>query len=147
MSERKVYETPGKHNELTDKIIAVFWEVLRELGYGFSEVVYENALVIALRSGGFKVDQQMKIEVFFRGHKVGEFFADIVVNDLVILELKAAQEILSEHEAQLLNYLKATTYEVGLILNFGPSRKKIKRLVFDNEKKNALISAEDQEPA
>ncbi|HLF87353.1 MAG TPA: GxxExxY protein [Anaerolineales bacterium] len=147
MSERKVYETPGKHNELTDKIIAVFWEVLRELGYGFSEVVYENALVIALKSAGFKVDQQMKIEVFFRGYKVGEFFADIVVNDLVILELKAVQEILLEHEAQLLNYLKATTYEVGLILNFGSSRKKIKRLVYDNDKKNALISPEDHQAA
>jgi GxxExxY protein len=117
--------------------------VLRELGYGFSEAVYENAFVIALRTAGFKVNQQMKIQVFFRGHQVGVFFADIVVNDLVILELKTVQEILLEHEAQLLNYLKATTFEVGLVLNFAPSRRKIKRLVFDNDKKTALISQED----
>ena len=139
MNGKKVYETPGKHVELTDKIIAIFWEVLRELGYGFSEAVYENALVIALRSAGYKVDQQKKIMVFFRGHKVGEYFADAVVNDLVILELKAVQQILLEHEAQLLNYLKATDYEVGLILNFGPSRKKIKRLAYDNDKKTSPI--------
>ncbi|MCB9134080.1 MAG: GxxExxY protein [Anaerolineales bacterium] len=143
MNGRKVYETPGKHVELTDKIIAIFWEVLRELGYGFSEAVYENAFVIALKAAGFKVNQQMKIQVYFRGYQVGQFFADIVVNDLVILELKASQQILLEHEAQLLNYLKATPYEVGLILNFAPSRKKIKRLVFDNDTKNALISRED----
>lgn len=140
MNGKRVYETAGKHHELTDKIIAIFWEVLRELGYGFSEAVYENAFVIALSAAGYKADPQRKICVYFRGHKVGEYFADIVVNDLVILELKAVQEILLEHEAQLLNYLKATEYEVGLILNFGPSRKKIKRLIYDNDKKITLIS-------
>ena len=139
MISKTVYETPGKQNELTDKIIGAFWEVLRELGYGFSEKVYENAFVIALESADYKVESQKRITVYFRGHNVGEYYADIVVNDLVILELKAVQEILLEHEAQLLNYLKATEYEVGLILNFGPSKRKIKRFIYDNDKKIALI--------
>jgi len=98
----------GKHAGLSEKIIKIFFGVHNELGYGFSEKVYQNAFGIALRENGLKVDEQVPIKVYFRGHLVGEFFADMVVNDLILLELKSVSAILEEHEAQLLNYLKAT---------------------------------------
>jgi GxxExxY protein len=126
-----------KHQKLTEKIIGAFYDVYNSLGYGFLEQVYENAMVIELRSMGLKVEQQMPIKVRYRGKVIGEYFADLVVEDKVILELKAASVFLPSHEAQLLNYLKATPYEVGLLLNFGPSPTK-KRKVFDNNKKPNL---------
>jgi GxxExxY protein len=98
------------------------------------EKVYENALLIALESMGLKVQQQEKIAVYFQGQVVGEYFADLLVENVVIVELKAASRILSEHEAQLLNYLRATPYEVGLLLNFGP-KPDFRRKVFDNDRK------------
>ncbi len=126
-----------KHNELTDKIIKAFYIVYNTLGYGFSEKVYENALILELVKLGLQVQQQMKIAVYYNGQVVGEYWADVVVNDLVIVELKAVRQILKEHEAQLLNYLKATPIEIGLLLNFGPTAT-IKRKLYDNERKGSL---------
>jgi GxxExxY protein len=108
--------------------------VYGDLGYGFSEKIYENATVIAAHKLGLKVAQQAPIYVFFDGQLVGEYAVDLLVNDLVIVELKAIRVLAEEHEAQLLNYLKATPYEVGLLLNFGP-RPQHKRKIFDNELK------------
>ena len=126
-----------KHTDITEKIIGAFFIVYNMLGYGFSEKVYENALVIELRKMGLHVVQQAQILVYYEGQVVGEFFADIVVNDKVILELKSAKMILKEHEAQILTYLKATSYEVGLLLNFGPEAKH-QRFGYDNAKKGSL---------
>jgi GxxExxY protein len=124
-----------KHREITDKILFAFFKlVYPELGYGFLEKVYENALAIALRQMGLKAEQQVEILVHFAGEIVGKYYADLVVEDCVIVELKAAQSIAPENEAQLLNYLRATPYEVGLVLNFGP-KPTFCRKAFDNERK------------
>ena len=119
-----------KHSETTGKIIKAFYSVYNELGYGFLEKVYENALVVELRSIGLMVEQQKPINVFYRDTLVGEFYADLVINGIVILELKSAESIARAHEAQLVNYLRATRYEVGLLLNFGKSAE-YKRKIFD----------------
>ena len=110
---------PYKHAEITDKVIAAFYKVYNTLGYGFLEKVYENAMVIELRKQGLEVQAQTPITVFYESQVVGEYFADLLVACAVIVELKAAKDLCDEHEAQLLNYLKATPYEVGLLLNFG----------------------------
>ena len=123
-----------KHGELTRKILGVFYEVYNELGHGFLESVYQEAMVIALRQAGLRVERQIPLKVMFRGEVVGEFRQDIVVERAVILELKAASAIDSVHEAQLLNYLRATALEVGLLLNFGP-KPQFKRMAFANERK------------
>lgn len=124
-----------KHHEITDKILHAFFKIVYPaLGYGFLEKVYENALAIALRQMGLKVEQQARILVYFAGEVVGEYFADLLVEDCVIVELKAVQSIAPEHEAQLLNYLRATPYEVGLLLNFGPEPD-FRRKAFDNDRK------------
>ena len=127
----------GKHADLTEKIIGAFYKVYNTLGYGFSEKVYENALAYELRKLGLKVEQQARIVVYYESEVVGEYQADLVVNGVVIVELKAARQLADEHEAQLLNYLKATPIEVGLLLNFGP-KAEIKRKVYDNERKGSL---------
>lgn len=127
----------GKYSELSKRIIKVFYDVHNELGYGFSEKVYQRAYAIALRQDGMKVDEQVSIRVYFRGQLVGEFFADMIINDLILLELKAAEVIIEEFEAQLLNYLKSTEIEVGYVMNFGKSAS-FKRKVFDNERKGAM---------
>jgi len=130
--------TQLKHGEITDKILyAFFKKVYHRLGYGFLEKVYENALTGELRRMGLKVEQQVKIDVFYEGEIVGEYFADIVVEDVVIVELKASRSLLSEHEAQLLNYLRATPYEIGLLLNFGP-KAEFRRKSFDNDHKLSI---------
>jgi GxxExxY protein len=124
-----------KHSEITDKILHAFYKVVYpQLGYGFLEKVYENALAIALATMGLKVQQQAKITVYFQDQAVGEYFADLVVEGVVIVELKAVSRLLAEHEAQLLNYLRATPYEVGLLLNFGPKPQFIRK-AFDNPRK------------
>jgi GxxExxY protein len=123
-----------KHVDLTQQIIGVFYDVYNELGWGFLEKVYENALVLRLRGCGLRAAQQRPISVFFDGVIVGEYFADVVVEDLVLLELKAVDTLTVEHEAQVLNYLRATKYEVGLLMNFGP-RPKVVRKAFNNEHK------------
>jgi GxxExxY protein len=128
----------GKHSDLTEQIIGAFFKVYNTLGYGFSEKVYENALGLELRKLGLKAEQQKKILVYYDGQVVGEYFADIVVNGTVIVELKAVRQFLKEHEAQLLNYLKATQLEVGLLLNFGPKAEH-KRKVYDNARKGSLL--------
>ncbi|RPJ51175.1 MAG: GxxExxY protein [Chloroflexi bacterium] len=127
----------GKHSEITDKIIKAFFTVYNQLGHGFNEKVYENALVIELKHLGLDVTQQSQINVFYAGRVIGEYIADMIVNDVVILELKAVRQISEEHQAQLLNYLKATPIEVGLLMNFGPKPHYV-RLVFDNERKGSL---------
>jgi len=122
------------HKELTDQILKSFFKVYNTLGYGFLEKVYENSLCHELRKNGFYVAKQHQIKVYYDELQVGEYFADLIVNDLVIVELKAAEAIIDEHEYQLLNYLKATDKEVGLLLNFG-KRAEIRRKVFTNENK------------
>jgi len=126
-----------KHEQLTEQIIKGFYTVYRALGYGFLEKVYENSLAIQLRKMRLEVVQQAEIKVYYAGVVVGEYYADLLVADAVIVEIKAVRALLKEHEAQLLNYLKATPYEVGLLLNFGP-KPEIKRKVYDNERKGGL---------
>jgi GxxExxY protein len=124
-----------KHKELTDNILHIFFKIVYpQLGYGFLEKVYENAMCIALQGLEINVAPQFKIPVYFQGQVVGEYFADLLVANKVIVELKAASQITSEHEAQLLNYLRATPYEVGLLLNFGP-KPEFRRKAFDNSRK------------
>ena len=115
------------HGDITDLILKAFFKVYNTLGYGFLEKVYENAMKIELTLMGVFVEQQKHIKVYYLGEQVGDYFADLFVNNLVIIEMKTAESICEEHEAQLLNYLKATSIEVGLILNFGkePEFKKI----------------------
>ncbi len=127
----------GKHSDLTEKIIGAFFDVYNQLGYGFSEKVYENALAIELRKLGLGMAQQEPINVYYESVLVGEYAADILVNGVVILELKAVRQLCDEHGAQLLNYLKATPIEVGLLLNFGPKPQCLRK-VFDNERKGTL---------
>ena len=122
------------YEEITDEIIAAFYNVYRELGFGFLERVYQNALYFELQDLGLKCEPQKNIDVYYRGRKVGDYIADFVIEDKVILELKAVKELKEEHEIQLLNYLTATRIEVGLLLNFGP-RPEIKRLIMTNDRK------------
>ena len=126
-----------KHGAVTDLILKAFFRVYNELGYGFLEKVYENSMAIAARKLGLTVGQQVAIVVHFDAEVVGEYAADLLVDNLVIVELKAVKSLAEEHEAQLLNYLKATPYEVGLLLNFGP-KPQHKRKVFDNPLKGNL---------
>jgi GxxExxY protein len=125
-----------KHQDITEKIIKAFYNVYNTLGFGFLEKVYENALMIELKSLGLNCIKQKPISVYFKDNCVGEYFADIIVEDCVILELKAAEGIVEEHEEQLLNYLKATEIEVGLLLNFG-KKPQFKRQIFENEFKKS----------
>lgn len=126
-----------KHFEITDKILNAFFKrVYPALGYGFLEKVYRNALAIVLRQDGLKVEVEFPIQVYFEGYLVGEYFVDLLVEEKVLVELKAVEFIRNEHEAQLLNYLRATPYEVGLLLNFG-KKPDFKRLAFNNERKTS----------
>jgi GxxExxY protein len=120
-----------KHKELTAKIIDSAYKVHRELGFGFLESVYQNALVIELAKAGLQSEQQKRIQVYYSEQVVGDFVADILVEKKVILELKSVSQIHPAHEAQLINYLKATGMEVGLLINFG-EQVEIKRKVLDH---------------
>ena len=122
------------HEDLTNQIICAFYNVYNILGNGFLEKVYENALAVELKKIGLSVTQQESVKVYYDGVLVGDYFADIIVNGLVILELKAAESLRNEHFAQLTNYLKATDKEVGLLLNFG-KKPEFKRVVLGNETK------------
>lgn len=126
-----------KHENITEKIIEGFYKVYNILGYGFLEKVYMNALFIELLSMGFKVEKEKKIKVFYLGNTVGEYCADLIVEEVVAVELKANNILVEENEHQLLNYLKATSIEVGLLLNFG-KKPQMKRKIFDNDKKKIL---------
>ncbi len=123
------------HSDITEKIIRAFYDVYNTLGYGFLEKVYENAIVIELNNLGFSIKQQQNIDVFYQKQIVGAYFADIVVNDKVLLELKAAECLREEHRAQLVNYLKATNKEIGLLLNFG-KKPEFERIIFTNDRKS-----------
>ncbi len=120
------------HAETTEAIIQRFYHVYNTLGFGFLEKVYENSMRVSLEESGFTVKQQFPIDVVFEGVNVGDYFADLLVDDKVVIELKAAQAISPDHEAQLLNYLKATGLEVGLLLNFGP-KAEFRRKVFTHK--------------
>lgn len=120
------------HQEVTSEIIAAFYKVYNTLGFGFLEKVYENALKYELEKMKFKVDKQKPITVYYDALTVGEYFADLIVEDKVIIELKAAETLIEEHELQLINYLKATEIEVGLLLNFG-KKPEIRRKIFSNK--------------
>lgn len=122
------------HKELTSKIIQAFYKVYNTLGYGFLEKVYENAMRVELNKMGISVEQQKNIKVYYESEMVGDYFADLLIEELVIVELKAAENICEEHEAQLLNYLKATDIEVGLLLNFGKIPE-VRRKIFMNKNK------------
>ena len=123
-----------KHKELTYKIIGVYFDVYNELGHGFLESVYQRSLRLALESAGLTVRNYVKIPVWFRGQRVGMFEGDMLVQDLVLLELKTARCLDRSHYSQILNYLRATDIEVGILLNFG-LKPEYKRLVLDNESK------------
>ncbi|MCW8850775.1 MAG: GxxExxY protein [Melioribacteraceae bacterium] len=118
----------------TNRIIKCFYEVYNSLGYGFLEKVYEASLFEELKINGFYCERQKKIEVYYKEKLVGEYYSDILVNNKIILELKAAESICEEHEYQLINYLKATKIELGLLLNFG-KKPEIKRKIFTNDLK------------
>jgi len=122
------------HKDLTDRILKAYFDVYNELGYGFLEKVYQNALFIELKSRGFKVDAQKQIKVNYKTYEVGEYYADLIVNNLVILELKAADFMANEFEAQLINYLRGTNIEVGLLFNFGKKPEFIRK-VYENKRK------------
>ncbi len=123
------------YEDITGIILNAFFNVYNKLGYGFLEKVYENAMMIELKKLGLKAERQNPIKVFYDEQIIGDYYADIVVEGVIILELKAIVTLASEHEVQLLNYLKATDLEVGLLLNFGP-KPQHKRRVLTKEYKN-----------
>ena len=123
------------HEDITDKIIAAFYQVYNELGYGFLEKVYEEAMIIELTEKGLTTAQQLPIEVWYRGNVIGQYYADLCVENKVIIEIKAAQSLTINHEAQLLNYLKATEIEVGMLMNFGPKPQFIRRVLTNNARR------------
>ena len=123
-----------KHETLTEKIIKAFYHVYNELGYGFLEKVYENALMIEFKKNGLPAVQQSPVNVIYENEIIGQYSADIIVENKIIIEIKAKKKLIPQDEAQLLNYLKATDKEVGLLVNFGP-KPEFSRKVFDNSKK------------
>ncbi len=130
--------TKYKHKDLSEKVIMAFYNVYNTLGYGFLEKVYENALMIELGKLGLSAKAQHPIQVYYEEKIVGEYFADILVEDSILVEIKAAKNLSLENEAQILNYLKATQIEVGLLVNFG-TKPEVTRKAFDNERKRISI--------
>lgn len=120
-----------KHTDITEIIIKAYYKVYNTLGYGFLEKVYENAMFIELRTFGLIVEKQRRVKVFYENQEVGDYFADLIVDEKVIVELKASEALCEDHEYQLINYLKATEIEVGILLNFG-KKPEFKRKVFSN---------------
>lgn len=133
MKER-AHAASAMRDPITYRIIGAYFSVYRTLGWGFLEAVYHQAMVVALREAGAVVAEEVPLSVRFRGRVVGEYRADLVVDDQVIVEVKCVSHLLAIHRAQLLNYLKATRYERGLLLNFGPTPQ-FERLIFTNELK------------
>lgn len=119
------------HSELTEQIIGAAYEVYNEIGFGFLESVYQKSLAIVLRERGFQASIESAIDVYFRDQQVGHFFADLLVENKVIVELKSVRQIIDKHEVQLVNYLAATGIDVGLLINFGPKSVEVKRKVKD----------------
>ena len=124
-----------KHEEVTEQIIKAFYKVYNTLGFGFLEKVYENAMYIELTEMGFKVDRQKKVLVYYNKQVVGDYCSDLIIQDIVLCELKTHERLLEDNENQLINYLKATNIEVGLLLNFG-KKPEIRRKIYDNDKKS-----------
>jgi len=125
------------HQELSSNIISSFYKVYNTLGFGFLEKVYENALLFELTKAGLFVEKQKPIKVYYEDKLVGEYFADLMVENKIILELKAVESLIEEHELQLINYLKATDIELGLLLNFG-KKPEIKRKIFTNNQRKSV---------
>lgn len=123
------------YKELTEQILNAAFEVSNELGCGFLESVYEKSLLLILREKGLLAESQVPLKVQFKGHVVGEFFADIVVENKILIKLKAVKVLIREHLAQVLNYLKATGLPVGLLINFGNIKLEYRR--FDNRFHNS----------
>jgi len=119
-----------KHKDLTSKIIECAYNVHNTLGFGFLESVYQNAILIELEKNGLQATKEVPVKVFYDEKIVGDYVADVIVEDKVIIELKSVKELHPAHEAQLTNYLKATGIEVGLLINFGSERVDVKRKVF-----------------
>jgi len=122
------------HKDITDKILKCFYEVYNRLGYGFLEKIYKNSLNFELQSSGTICELEKKINVYYKENLMGEYYADLIVENSVILELKTCESIKAEHGYQLLNYLRATDIEVGLLLNFG-KKPEFKRKFFTNNLK------------
>jgi GxxExxY protein len=122
------------HQELTKSIIGIYYDVYNELGYGFLEKVYHRAMIIELNKNGYEVEHEKKIEVFYKNEVVGIYIPDLIINKAVILELKCVEYLIEAHENQLINYLKATDCEVGLVLNFGKDPQ-FRRKIFTNDLK------------
>lgn len=132
-----------EYADLTEKIIGCAYQVYNKLGFGFLESVYEKCLMIELKNAGLLAESQLPIHVEYDGEVVGEFFADILVEDVVILELKSVKRIVRAHEVQLVNYLTATRKEIGLILNFAETKVEVKRKVRDLNS----LDQQDQSPS
>jgi GxxExxY protein len=122
------------YKNVTDSILKAYYAVYNQLGYGFLEKVYQNSMYFELKALGYKVEAQKQIKVYFKNQLVGEYYADLLVEDKVIVELKACELLMNVHVAQLMNYLKATEIEVGLVLNFG-EEPEFKRIIYTNNKK------------
>ena len=123
-----------EHEEITHKIIGCAYRVFNQLGFGFLESVYRKSMVIELIRAGYKVEEEKPLKVYYNGQVVGSFSADLVVEECIVIELKSAQNLVKEHEVQLVNYLKATEVEVGLLINFG-KKIQVKRKIFTNDLK------------
>ena len=122
------------HKSITDGILKAYYNVYNELGFGFLEKVYQNAMYLELKSLGYKVEAQKQIKVYFKNQLVGEYYADLLIDDMVIVELKAIELLMNVHTAQIMNYLKATSIEVGMLLNFG-EEPEFKRVIYTNNRK------------
>jgi GxxExxY protein len=122
------------HREISKPILKIFYDVYNELGYGFLEKVYQNAMYLELKSQGYEVEAQKQIKVYYKNQVVGEYYADLVIENTIIVELKACECLVSSHISQLMNYLRSTTIEVGLVLNFGETPD-FKRLIYTNNRK------------
>ena len=127
------------HQELTKSIIGIYYNVYNELGFGFLEKVYHKALLIELRQNGYKIDSEKKVNVYYKNEVVGEYIPDVIINEAVIVELKCVEYLTDIHENQLLNYLKATDCEVGLILNFGKDPQFIRKIFTNDLKKRKQV--------
>jgi GxxExxY protein len=127
------------HAELTEKVLGVYYDVYNEIGHGFLESVYNNCMFLALSKAGMSVRREVPVPVYFRGQDVGQFKADLVVEGCVLIELKAVHNLDRTHEAQVMNYLRATELEVGLLLNFGSPKPQFRRIVFENFNKKIRV--------
>jgi GxxExxY protein len=140
MDNKKKFE--GKHSDLTGMILRAFFQVHKEMGFGFAEKVYESALEVLLKELGLNAERQKEIRVYYHGRRVGEYKADMIVNGVVLLEIKSVEKLVDAHDAQLLNYLKSTEIEVGLLLNFG-HQAEFHRKIYDNSRKGTMSWIKD----